>query len=151
MSRVTHPADIKPTFLSAKQEPYPTSSPPSSPMPQTPSGPSSNDRVDRKPRIVYQNVSDDETEKKPQITPTKRKAETPDTPRKKLAHRGGARVGAWTADEDWELFKMMHPRVHKPDWRAVGEAVGRDAKSCKNRYTIFGRKLEYMVKGAGGI
>lgn len=44
---------------------------------------------------------------------------------------GSSKLGkgnAWTGDEDWTMFTLLHPKVDKADWRKVGEAVGRDAK-----------------------
>ncbi|OCF76592.1 hypothetical protein I204_02290 [Kwoniella mangroviensis CBS 8886] len=41
------------------------------------------------------------------------------TPRK----NGG--VGrAWTGEEDWRLFRELHPKVGKPDWMGVANKVG---------------------------
>lgn len=40
-----------------------------------------------------------------------------------------AKLGAaWTGTEDWALFQCVHPKVSKPDWKSVAQAVGRDAK-----------------------
>jgi hypothetical protein len=56
------------------------------------------------------------------------------TPKKASGSAGGSGkkpgVG-WTPEEDWMLFQKLHPKVSKPDWKAVGDAVMRDGKvSC---------------------
>ncbi|KAL1408424.1 hypothetical protein Q8F55_005236 [Vanrija albida] len=64
--------------------------------------------------------------------------------------RAPKKPSAWTGDEDWAMFKLVHPKA-KVDWAAVALAVGngRDAKSCSNRYYAWSKKLEAAIKSMG--
>jgi hypothetical protein len=58
------------------------------------------------------------------------------TPKKASGSVGGSgkRPGVgWTPEEDWMLFQKLHPKVSKPDWKAVGDAVMRDGKVSHER------------------
>ncbi|WWC87175.1 uncharacterized protein L201_002061 [Kwoniella dendrophila CBS 6074] len=112
----------------------------------------------------YQSDSDEEKEDKPKkksrtniTTPTKRKTggssgkrSTSTTPRKSNGPKAVGRT--WSAEEDWILFKELHPKSSKPDWNGVASKIGngRDSKSCQNRYALISKKLEGAIKSIGG-
>lgn len=152
----------------AKSTPYTdfgdrSSSPFSSPMPQTPSSDGASEFQDEKPDIVQSDeeiqVDELDDDEKPDIRGNKGKtSKAKTTPKKKstaaraAGGAGGAgKGGAWTGEEDWRMFQLLHPKVAKPDWKAIAEQVGRDAKSCQNRYAVLGKRLEPMVKGISGL
>jgi hypothetical protein len=63
----------------------------------------------------------------------KGKAGKPSTPKKKKASSSvggcGKKPGlAWIPEEDWMLFRCLHPKVEKPNWAAVATATGRNSK-----------------------
>ena len=67
----------------------------------------------------------------------KGKAKANSTPKKTASKKASGSVGGgsgkkpgvgWTPEEDWVLFQKLHPKVSKPDWKAVGDAVMRDGK-----------------------
>ncbi|KAK8846699.1 hypothetical protein IAR55_005786 [Kwoniella newhampshirensis] len=120
---------------------------------------------DLKPTIEF---SEDEKDIKPALkngqrsaspkkTPTKHikteSASSPTPSPKKNGPKGAkAAPRTWTAEEDWSLFKELHPKVDKPNWGGVAGIIGngRDAKSCQNRYAVMSKRLEGAIKGIGG-
>ena len=109
-------------------------------MPQTPSSDGASEFRDDKPDILPSDnemLADDMDEDvKPDIKGAKGKSgKAKSSPKKKSgAGRtggsvgGAAKGGAWTGEEDWRMFQLLHPKLAKPDWKAIAEQVGRDAK-----------------------
>ena len=95
--------------------------------------------------------------------PAKKRKTTKNTP-SPAKKNGGSKGGAWTGNEDWAMFTLIHPKVGT-SWAAVAEAVGRDAKvstrcttrskrsdsqSCQNRYAVISKRLEPAIKSISG-
>nr|XP_031861849.1 uncharacterized protein CI109_002678 [Kwoniella shandongensis]KAA5528921.1 hypothetical protein CI109_002678 [Kwoniella shandongensis] len=129
---------------------------------------SPSDEKDIKPSIRDASEEEDEDEeikpnlKKPKKSPAKKSPKTPSTPKVKnettstpspRKNNGVKAPGrTWSAQEDWKLFREMHPKVDKANWGGVASAIGngRDAKSCQNRYAVLSKRLEGAIKGIGG-
>ncbi|RSH90195.1 hypothetical protein EHS25_001529 [Saitozyma podzolica] len=56
---------------------------------------------------------------------------------------------AYAPQEDWELFQLLRPKTPQVNWAEVARKVGRDAKSCQNRWALLNKKLEGAIKGIG--
>ncbi|KAL7423246.1 hypothetical protein Q5752_002546 [Cryptotrichosporon argae] len=89
--------------------------------------------------------------KKPKASPSKKRASPSATlasPRKPKGPKGAGSAAKWTPDEDWAMFRSLHPKVDKPAWAALAAAIGngRDAKSCQNRYAVMSKRLEAAIK-----
>lgn len=69
----------------------------------------------------YQSEEEEEDVKPTTKTKTTKKTASP------AKNKTRGKVGAWTGQEDWMLFKMMHPKT-SPNWASIAEAVGRDSK-----------------------
>ncbi|GFZ49089.1 hypothetical protein JCM24511_06839 [Saitozyma sp. JCM 24511] len=79
----------------------------------------------------------------------------------KNVSRGGSSIGsggnsgspgkgsAYAPQEDWELFQLLRPKTPQVNWAEVARKVGRDAKSCQNRWALLNKKLEGAIKGIG--
>lgn len=75
----------------------------------------------------------DDSDSAGEITKSKKRAKvspknSPKKVKSELATPGkGGKTGAWSGEEDWHLFKAVHPRV-SPNWAQTGAGIGRDAK-----------------------
>ncbi|WVR04381.1 hypothetical protein IAU60_001383 [Kwoniella sp. DSM 27419] len=118
--------------------------------------PAQQEGEDEKPHVESDSDPKDKSQNKkrkrgsPQGKGPGKQLKSPSKSPTKNGHK--AHPKAWSGDEDWALFQELHPKVSKPDWAGVARVVGngRDAKSCQNRYAVFQKRLEGVVRTIGG-